>query len=124
MKWLTQAQVKAAAKTEKTAKICSELHWWQLGHCTEEELKKKVRQYPKDADMTMVSYCFCAFCARHSHISCNSNGKCLLKNKMNCCGEYADARDAFEKWQDDPTPANFKAFQVKAKIMWRKIKNL
>jgi hypothetical protein len=121
MNWITQGKVKAAAATEEKAKKCSEHHWRQLWNCTHEELKRKVAQYPL-APHIMISPKFCAFCIRHDYITCLQNGKCPLKD----CREYGydEAADAFVKWSNDKTLANFKEFQKKAKIMWRKIKNL
>jgi hypothetical protein len=128
MKWITQGKVKAAAKTEERAKKCSEHHWWQLWNCTHEELKKKVRQYESEQfrfNNAIISTTFCAFCVRHFDLHpCRKNGICALKKTKNCCKEYEDARDAYYDWYDDKTLANFIEFQVKAEIMWKKIKNL
>ena len=123
MKWITQGKVKASAKTEQRAKDCSELHWWQLGYCTHDELKWKVGQYPKDPDI-MISVTFCALCQLNSMgADC---GMCILgiDGFDSCCEEYDTAANFFTEWSFNPTSTNFKAFQVKARIMWKKIRDL
>ena len=126
MRWITQGKVRASAKTEQRAKECSELHWWQLWNCTEGELKQKVRQYK--CNNMIISTAFCGLCERHLSyppLRCTKNAKCPLKYKQEvCCLEYSAVHNVYYDWFKDPTPANFQAFQKKAKIMWRKIKNL
>ncbi len=114
MKWLTQKQIKQAARTEKTAIECSRLHWHQMATCTLEELNSKLRQLGYYTRLIRENYC--ALCQKYA----DEKGdcvKCPLGN--NNCNEtnWHNAAYALRQFYRLPTQTSLAKFQTQAKIM-------
>lgn len=107
MKWLTQAEVKKAAKKSKGAAIAScKKHWKQNYTATPVEIQALARR-------KVASGIF-------RGDPCKD---CPLGPDM-CCGEYSKALNAFEVWAGDKTDVHFAEWQAKAKLMYDKICSL
>ncbi len=110
IKWITQAQVKAAAeKGERAALAMSLRHWKQLAAAGEKELRW--------AEQEGLTGCgFCALCERYDH-DCTG---CPLVDRGRPCfeyGPYSAADGAFADWRDDPSPARFIEWRIAARAM-------
>ena len=101
MRWVTEKQVRAAAKKSfEAAKAMSIKHWKQLVTAKAEELRGARKTNKADVD----GY-FCAFCGRFKGFyqdGCRS--LCPLHKGSNCCPGYSAALEAFDKWLDGKAP--------------------
>ena len=114
MKWLTEAQVQAAAKKERQEVLaCSLEHWNQLVAATRVELRKAER------DGVAFASGPCALC---EHYSCRS-GHCPLCKAGQCCNNrgsvWKGADRAWQKitWDRDNTKTAWTRWQTAAKVM-------
>ncbi len=115
MRWLTQAEVKIAAKKSKRAAIaCSKKHWKQNATATQKETAGKGG---------LTDEGLCALCQRYGEPSCEG---CPLKKsyKCYCCKVYHDADDAYESWGNGYGSGKFSTWQKKAKAMYDKLCSL
>src|SRR5512146_1422609 len=92
IKWLTQAQVQAAAKKGRKAAIaCSQEHWRQLSTATRQDLLGWGSLY------SIIRAGFCATCVLYSPKYCNG---CPLspqgKHLICCCNAWRCANHALD----------------------------
>ena len=116
MRWLTQAEVKIAAKKSKRAAIaCSKKHWKQNATATQKETEAGKGGLTDDR--------LCALCQRYGEPSCEG---CPLKKsyKCYCCKVYHDADDAYGSWDNGYGSGKFSTWQKKAKAMYDKLCSL
>src|SRR5512146_796974 len=93
IKWLTQAQVKAAAKKGRKAAIaCSQEHWRQLS----EARAKEMRQYASALSGEYEALCYLTGDGDSSDPHCE---KCpIAVVDYSCPNPEAAFRDAFKAW--------------------------
>ena len=107
MKWLTQKQVKEAAKKSRKAAIeCSRLHWEQLATCTKGELLAKTRQLSEYHDLIGCDYCSLCIRYRGDNSSCD---ECPISDDQNCVKK--------SQWRKCYNTFRTSGFQVEAKKM-------
>lgn len=92
MNWLTEKQVKAAAKKSHNAAVrCSQEHWWQLSTAT----RKEIDEAPDDWEV-LVCASYCALCQRYFLCKCKG---CPLDPQddgpRDCCQEWRDMDRVF-----------------------------
>ncbi len=119
MRWITQAQVKAAArKSDKASISMSMKHWFQLTTATKKEI---IDGYNDDKVDIWGEHC--ALCGRYSD-GYENCGKCPLtdEGRSDCCEEW---RNAVELWNpEDGYRWKHRAFQKAAKVLYKRICNL
>ena len=108
MKWKTTEEVKEAAKDKMSALEMSLKHHSQGRDCTRGELVDAI-----DKGLHVLDATLCACC-----LFSNGCCKCVLSASDRgiagdrCCGDrWWNACKAWETFRDNPTPANFTAFQ-------------
>lgn len=120
MKWLTQKEVKAAAKKSKKAAIaCSVLHWEQILTATKEEL---CDFYDNRSD-DLVRSPYCALCCRFNDDAaecpkCPVPDKCKTGGSVWSAASYACTRLRY----DNDFPLS--TFRRKAQPMLGLLKSL
>lgn len=109
MKWKTTEEVKEAAKDKMSALKMSLAHHEQGRDCTRGELIDALDR--KEFGITSE---FCACCKMAGGpILCDKKASCpLYKEKTSCCeGLWSKLDSVFMTFTNNPTPANFTAFQ-------------
>ena len=117
IKWLTQAQIKAAAaESPKAAAECSSLHWLQIKKSGPRRFWAAVA-----AGEVLLDADYCALCRRYSICYGGKSAACLLRQNCGigkeqdaCCKEYypADATVRAHKTGLHWPPAVAKAIQA------------
>lgn len=116
MKWLTQKEIKAAAKkSEKAAIACSVLHWEQILTATK-------RDFHEPSAGTVYSI-DCALCIRHMKHGRTQCCLCSL-GKIKLCRDdtWQNARGAMDEYLDGKI--NFRQFRRKAQPMLDLLRSL
>ena len=120
MRWLTQKEIKVAAKKSKrAAKKCSQEHWRQLSTATEDELKKGLK---KKRVSTRNKHC--ALCIRYDCLICkgcpfadNSQLRDEWEDgRLNCPEIYWNVDRAFVLWRANKCP--YSVFQQAAQKVY------
>ncbi len=127
MKWLTQKQIKEAAKkSPKAAKDCVIEHWTQLATCTFKEFVWAVKQ-----GKASIWGGFCAFCIRarnEDDVLFCSTKKCPVFLQTGCIGcsetPWHRAFADFNNFEENPTQANYTKFHKAAKKELKFLKSL
>ncbi len=122
MKWLTQKQVKEAAKkSPKAAHDCVIEHWTQLATCTFDELKKVIK-----SKSNIINSCYCAFCSKYTKRQLCSACPIRIKTRKDYCEKtfYYDARGYFNVFLYDQTEDNFDLFHKTAEEELKFLKTL
>ena len=114
MKWITEKQIKAAAKKSHKAAIeMSKKHWMQVVTATKREL---IDGYNKGLVDLWGTHC--ALCQRYSD-GFGKCGKCILKDEnTGCCREW---ETAVRYWDPDGNRRKYRAFQKDAKKMYERL---
>lgn len=125
MKWLTQKEVRTAAKkSERAAIACSKKHWRQLATAKESETRKKANSLSYNSPICEE---YCALCVRFQNPQLSFKQNCrqcpLRKEKysLTCCKEYQAASTAFIAWNNRCPLADFATFTKNAKAMYDRI---
>lgn len=128
MKWLTEAQVKKAAKTAKGALAITKTHWWQNANATEEELKE---YWNVGGGHNPVAANICGLCLRYDE-SAEECGACPLRKVSKCYQSQSTYRLADNAWHDlknawhydEPAKRLFNKWQKAAQKMYKVLLSL
>ena len=115
MNWLTQTEIKEAAKTVATAMDCSVKHWRQLATATFRELVWAAKRFGTDLTNTY----YCALCVKHG--LCRENCPIGKYSGDSVCGNtpYSKAADAWECFLANHSLLNYRKFHKAANREYR-----